>query len=110
MVAWYRMCQYPRHPQTYPVTRRTIWPGPTMKTLICNCNRTMPLDPAALGRALGTDGPHPVHTVLCRREAGNRHTVGGARDVVHAYAIAELHRIRITAMLAANSHFKIRPC
>ena len=30
----------------------------------------MPLDPAALGRALGTDGPHPVHTVLCRREAG----------------------------------------
>lgn len=30
----------------------------------------MPLDPAALGRALGTDGAHPVHTVLCRREAG----------------------------------------
>lgn len=40
-----------------------------MTTLICNCNRTMPLDGAALGRAL--DEPSlTVHTALCRREAG----------------------------------------
>ncbi len=39
-----------------------------MTTLICNCNRTMPLDGDALGRALG-EGPLPVHTTLCRREA-----------------------------------------
>jgi ferredoxin len=62
-----------------------------MKTLICNCNRTMPLDAAALARALPTtapqaakgrsqaDSPHEGgsgapppggwYTTLCRREA-----------------------------------------
>ena len=48
----------------------------TMKTLICNCNRTMTLDGPALRQALGTapgastDGLDTVHSVLCRREAG----------------------------------------
>jgi ferredoxin len=47
-----------------------------MKTLICNCNRTMPLDLTAIGGALAktrgasTDGLQVLHTVLCRREAG----------------------------------------
>src|SRR5262252_9226251 len=47
-----------------------------MKTLICNCNRTMPLDGPALNQALAktpgasTDGLEAVHNVLCRREAG----------------------------------------
>jgi len=44
-----------------------------MKTLICNCNRTMPLDGPALKSALGPnapDGLETVHTLLCRREAG----------------------------------------
>ena len=43
-----------------------------MKTLICNCNQTMPLDMKALGQALGQTDPHwPTHshTALCRREA-----------------------------------------
>jgi ferredoxin len=41
-----------------------------MKTLICNCNRTMPLDAAALTRALPTAGlPSQPHQTLCRREA-----------------------------------------
>jgi ferredoxin len=38
-----------------------------MTTLICNCNRTMPLDGAALERALGE--PVTLHSTLCRREA-----------------------------------------
>ena len=38
-----------------------------MTTLICNCNRTMPLDGEALSRVLGE--PLTVHTTLCRREA-----------------------------------------
>lgn len=39
-----------------------------MPTLICNCNQTLPLEPQALGRALGeTLTPH---STLCRREAG----------------------------------------
>ena len=38
------------------------------KTLICDCNRTMQLDVAALGLALGE--PLARHSTLCRREAG----------------------------------------
>ncbi len=44
-----------------------------MKTLICNCNKTIPLDAAALAKALPADaaaGLQGVHTTLCRREAG----------------------------------------
>jgi ferredoxin len=40
------------------------------KTLkICNCNRTMKLDPKALGVALQTDSPVAIHTELCRKES-----------------------------------------
>ncbi|MCC7458741.1 MAG: 4Fe-4S dicluster domain-containing protein [Nitrospira sp.] len=47
-----------------------------MKTLICDCNHTMPLDAAALKAALqrtsgaSADGLETPHTLLCRREAG----------------------------------------
>jgi ferredoxin len=47
-----------------------------MKTLICDCNHTMPLDAQALSRALqqtapaSPEGLQSVHTLLCRREAG----------------------------------------
>ncbi|HEX5688061.1 MAG TPA: 4Fe-4S dicluster domain-containing protein [Ideonella sp.] len=46
-----------------------------MKTLICDCNRTMPLDAKALSQALAAtpgaspDGLQTTHSVLCRREA-----------------------------------------
>jgi ferredoxin len=40
-----------------------------MKTLICNCNRTMPLDSASLTKALGLSAPTTIQTTLCRREA-----------------------------------------
>ncbi len=48
-----------------------------MKTLICNCNQTLPLDAAALRSALektpgaSTDGLEFTHTLLCRREAAH---------------------------------------
>ncbi|MFO1339107.1 MAG: 4Fe-4S binding protein [Burkholderiaceae bacterium] len=48
-----------------------------MKTLICDCNRTMPLDLPALRRALSatpgasTDGLEHQHSLLCRREAAS---------------------------------------
>src|SRR5882762_8580216 len=41
-----------------------------MKTLICDCNKTMPLDAAALAKSLPPAGRRPLHTTLCRREAG----------------------------------------
>jgi ferredoxin len=43
-----------------------------MTTLICNCNKTMPLDGPSLVKALGPDagaGLDTVHQTLCRREA-----------------------------------------
>jgi ferredoxin len=40
-------------------------PGDTLR--VCNCNRTMTLDGAALGRALGRDAI-PIYTELCRKE------------------------------------------
>ena len=46
-----------------------------MKTLICDCNQTLPLDRPALAKALGqtpgasTDGLADAHSLLCRREA-----------------------------------------
>src|SRR5688572_24880641 len=39
---------------------------PESKLLICNCNKTMPLDGKALGSALKRDAPY-VHSELCRR-------------------------------------------
>jgi ferredoxin len=39
-----------------------------MPTLICDCNKTMPLDPGALGKTL--DEALTLHSTLCRREAG----------------------------------------
>ena len=39
---------------------------PPPKLLICNCNKTMPLDGKALGNALKRDAPF-VHSELCRR-------------------------------------------
>src|SRR5664279_3023917 len=56
--------------------RRCRWPIPSpfaMTILICDCNRTMPIDGPALARALGpdaADGAETVHSLLCRREAG----------------------------------------
>ena len=41
-----------------------------MRTLICNCNRTMPLDSSVLAKALpNAQIPSTLYTTLCRREA-----------------------------------------
>src|SRR5664279_4648556 len=63
------------HSQSRPTSRRlNPFPCPApMTTLICDCNKTMPLDGPALRRALGPEagaGLENVHSTLCRREAG----------------------------------------
>ena len=40
-----------------------------MPTLICDCNKTMPLQEKSLGAALGEE--LQLHYTLCRREAGD---------------------------------------
>lgn len=55
----------------------------SQKTRICNCNNTMPLDGAAIGKALG-EGALPVASQLCRREVSQylQTLEGGERIVV----------------------------
>ncbi len=53
------------------------------KLHLCSCNGTMPLDGAALARALGRAGPLPVNTMLCQKELG-RFADGAAGDVIVA--------------------------
>jgi ferredoxin len=54
-----------------------------MTTLICDCNKTMPLDPKGLGAAL--DETLTQHSTLCRREAGAfQQALGQGDDVVVA--------------------------
>ena len=54
---------------------------------LCNCNRTIALDAAALSRALGLPSPIMVHTELCRQESGaflESLAAAGGRDCVIA--------------------------
>jgi ferredoxin len=54
-----------------------------MPTLICDCNKTMPLQAKTLGSALGEE--LALHSSLCRREAGAfQQAVKGSADVVVA--------------------------
>jgi len=40
------------------------------RVMLCSCNGTMPLDGAALARALDLPQPLPVRTLLCQKELG----------------------------------------
>jgi ferredoxin len=54
-----------------------------MPTLICDCNKTMPLQEKILGAALGED--LVLHSSLCRRQAGAfQQAVRGSAEVVVA--------------------------
>jgi ferredoxin len=65
--------------------------------LICNCNRTMPLDGKAVARALNMEGVPHVHSELCRRHlAAFEAAVKNGNDLVvactqEAPLFSELH-------------------
>ena len=50
---------------------------------VCNCNGTMPLDAAALARALELAGPLPLRSQLCQKELAS-FVAGAAGDVIVA--------------------------
>ena len=58
----------PSKPWHSPARTSKQYPSPRMPTLICDCNKTMPLQAKTLGTALNQE--LPLHTMLCRREAG----------------------------------------
>jgi ferredoxin len=75
-----------------------------MPTLICDCNKTMPLDPKALGRAL--DENLTLHSTLCRREAGAfQQAVKSGDDVV----VACTQEKRLFAELGQETEGAISP-
>jgi ferredoxin len=69
-----------------------------MPTLICDCNKTMPLDPKALGKSLNEE--LRLHSTLCRREAGAfQQAVRSGADVV----VACTQEKRLFAEVAENT-------
>jgi ferredoxin len=75
-----------------------------MPTLICDCNRTMPLDVRALGLAVGeTLTPH---SALCRREAGDYQRAVKSGDEV---LVACTQEKRTFAALANDTEGAVSP-
>src|SRR6185295_11715566 len=89
-----RKTHRPRHPPMAKSRRRchsrpsNPLQYPPMKTLICDCNKTMPLDAAALAKALppeAAQGLSALHSTLCRREAGSfQRAAKGGEDLLVA--------------------------
>ncbi|HYF42319.1 MAG TPA: 4Fe-4S dicluster domain-containing protein, partial [Ramlibacter sp.] len=75
-----------------------------MPTLICDCNKTMPLNPQKLGTALAED--LQLHSTLCRREAGAfQQAVQGAEPVV----VACTQEKRLFSELAGQTEGAVAP-
>ena len=74
-----------------------------MKTLICDCNRTMPLDLPALRQALAAspgatpEGLEAAHSLLCRREAASFQQA--ARDEGETLVVACTQEARLFSAL-----------
>jgi ferredoxin len=75
-----------------------------MPTLICDCNKTMPLQAKTLGAAL--DETLTLHSSLCRREAGAfQQAIKGEGDVV----VACTQEKRLFAEVAQNTEGATAP-
>lgn len=75
-----------------------------MTTLICDCNRTMPLAPDELSRALGE--PLAPHSLLCRGQVGDfQQAIRGTDQVV----VACTQETRLFGELGRNTEGAIAP-
>jgi ferredoxin len=75
-----------------------------MPTLICDCNKTMPLDPKALGKAIDED--LKPHSTLCRREAGDfQQAIRSGAEVV----VACTQEKRLFAEVAGQTEGAVSP-
>ena len=80
------------------------YPSPRMPTLICDCNKTMPLQAKGLGQALGQE--LPLHTSLCRRDAASfQKAIRGSEPVV----VACTQERRLFTELAQETEGAIAP-
>ncbi len=67
------------------------------KTLVCNCQRTMTVDGAALATALGCDALLRVHSELCRAELSSFQEALGGEGRVHVACTQEAALFREVA-------------
>ena len=75
-----------------------------MPTLICDCNKTMPLQEKILGTALGEK--LPLHSSLCRREAGAfQQAIKGNDEVI----VACTQEKRLFAEIGQNTEGAVAP-
>jgi ferredoxin len=75
-----------------------------MPTLICDCDKTMPLDAPTLGRTLHED--LTLHSSLCRRESGDfQRALQGTADVV----VACTQERRLFSEIAADTEGGVAP-
>jgi ferredoxin len=75
-----------------------------MPTLICDCNKTMPLQEKILGTAL--DEKLTLHSSLCRREAGAfQQAIKGGEEVV----VACTQEKRLFAEIGTNTEGAVSP-
>ncbi|HMA08992.1 MAG TPA: 4Fe-4S dicluster domain-containing protein, partial [Ramlibacter sp.] len=75
-----------------------------MPTLICDCNKTMPLQEKILGEALGESLTR--HSSLCRREAGAfQRAIQGSDEVV----VACTQEKRLFAEIGSNTEAAVAP-
>ena len=77
--------------------------------LVCNCNRTMPLDGAALSQALAIEAPIRIHRELCRAEIGVFESALAAADAnVEGLTIACTQEAPLFDQLAeASAHREV---
>ena len=76
--------------------------GTGAKLLVCNCDKTMQIDGAALGTALGNDGELTVYTQLCRRQVEHFET---AIDAGTPLLVACTQEAPLFGELAAEREF-----
>ena len=75
-----------------------------MPTLICDCNKTMPLQAKSLGTTLGEE--LPLHSSLCRREAGAFQKAARGSDTV---VVACTQEQRLFTELAQETEGAVAP-
>src|SRR5712692_4264487 len=66
-------------------------------------SRDQPSPAVAAPRGLENHG-------AARLKPGDRHPEWGAGHVIEAHLVEEVHRLRVTAVLAADAEFQFRPC
>lgn len=88
------------------MSNRATGDAPTGALLVCNCQRTMEIDGARLGVALGREHPLGVARELCRAEIATFERAVAAGGLVHVACTQEAPIFRETAGEASGAELR----